>query len=127
MHAKTVNETISFKRGQNPKKSLGIGGINLGEVKYEMKERAKEELEEKWKTFLHELLDDKTITAQMTKLPRIDPNTNKTVQKSESGEFTIKVVDWDVESIEHTSIVMADEDDNIYQLWIDGVSKIFIE
>jgi len=127
MKAKMVDESMSFERGGSAKASLGIGeGISLGKEKYDMKEDSKRELEDNWKMFLHNLLDGKTITAEMTKMGTFNLTTREKLSGSERGKFTVKIKEWQNDTIDKTFIVIFGSDNIAYQLFIDD-RKVFVE
>jgi hypothetical protein len=143
MRARFVNEVQNFERGQDPKKSMGIGGINLFD-QYEDKiddleaalSMTKLSASEEWGEHLRKLLVGKTITANMNKLPSIS---NKGIPgtKYERGEFTITIQDVKPgESLEDAldrnfqvtpQLILADEKNNIYSMKIIEGEKIYFE
>jgi len=66
MRARLV-EDINFERNQNPKSSLGLGGISLGKIRFEMKKDFKEQY---WNR-MEKLLVGKKITANINSLFQI--------------------------------------------------------
>ena len=135
MRARTVNEEVNFERGQDPKESMGIGGINLAdeydEKMYELKyslDATKEKYDIEWEEYVGEVLRGKTITAEMTKMPTMDKS-GAMSGKHERGKFTVKVQDVkpsdefskNIGSNVHImpSIIVADIDNNIYQMKMD--------
>jgi hypothetical protein len=117
MRAKFVNEDQNFKRGVHPKEALGLGGINLGRIRYDMKKKVQQD----WDFFLLTILDGKTISGHMNKIR------DKGVEiEGEWGNYTIKVDEWDMEDINSPSIHIQTRDNDMYILPIED-KKIFIE
>lgn len=146
MRARSVNEVQNFERGQNPKKSLGIGGIDL----YSELEERLDDLDmvigmetmtagEKWREYLEKALVGKTISAKMRKLPAFNSKKGENTGKYEHKDFTIKVADIkDTEEFRELynkykmagfghQIVLADEENNIYSLALRVGEKIHID
>lgn len=143
MRAKSVNETQNFERGKDPKKTLGIGGINLFDRYEEDLNDLKMSLSmtklttnEEWEDFLVKTLVGKTITANMNKLATVSKE-GTTASKAEKGEFTITIKD--VNPSEDFSdaldrnfsvlpiIILADEQNNMYTLVLREGEKIHFE
>jgi hypothetical protein len=141
MKAKKVFEAQNFERGQNPKKTLDLGGIDLFkevskrlETLKERKEEIEIEENKNWEMFLEETLVGKKITAKMTSMPAWKVNKEggigEKVGTREIKDFTITVQDIQSESIEsfrdmRASIIVADTDNKIYQLHLND--KIYFE
>ena len=149
MRAKTVNEDQHFERGKNPKTALGLGGIVLEkELGYRIEETEKEislvakAASEEYSEWLRKTFVGKTITAEMHHLPGVNTKTNQSVKSKGSGEFTFKVQDilpgdsiTDMLKrgpkdsftlpVENQTIIVADMENNVYQIKIRN--KIYIE
>ena len=129
MRAKQINEIQNFERGQNPKKSMKLGGIDLDEhleKRIESLSNEKDELIQKhnedWDAFLKKTFVGKTITAELQLLPTIDKDGN-VKGKTETRIFNIMVQDILVNNsfssssgTISTSIVLADMENNLYAL-----------
>ena len=135
-----VNE-VNFERGQDPKAAMDIGGIDLvndysdkiEEIKSDV-EDIKRQRSEEWKDFVRKTLVGKTITVDMAKLPSISPS-GKSRGKYERKVFTITVQDAmpsgdigeDAVNDRYSptpSFVVADTENNMYQLNIDQKIRI---
>jgi hypothetical protein len=119
MRAKFIKEAQNFERGIHPKQAIGIGGISLGEMKYNMKKK----LEDDWKFLLLTLLDGKTISAQMNKRTA---NGGKLTGQNNWGNYTVTVDDWEIQDIDDMGINIIGTDKEHYILPIDD-KKIYIE
>ena len=133
-----MNEAQNFERGANPKKTMGIGGLDLAKDYKDRIEEYKMAVSgttlshtDEWKEFLKDTLIGKTITAEMKKLPVIGKS-GKTETKFVNGEFTIQIQDviptWGVgEDFSITTggspmgsidpkLIVADMDNNMYEM-----------
>lgn len=138
MQAKKVFEVQNFERGQNPKKALDLGGLDLAKqinkrIK-DLDERKKEaeiEANQDWDMFLQETLVGKKITAKMTSMPswkvNKDGGLGERIGTKETKDFTITVQDIHTENLSELllSIVVADMDNKMYQLYLKD--KIYFE
>jgi len=139
MRAKAVNEIQNFEKGQNPKKAMGIGGLDLSQDYQRRIDDYMQAIDgitlshtDEWKEFLKDTLVGKTITAELKKMPSMNAKTGKTSGSHERGEFTIKVKDvmptWgmgDDFSVHNSgsplstsppTLIVADMDNNMYQM-----------
>lgn len=148
MRAKKVNEDQNFERGQNPKRSIGIGGLDL---RKDYQNRIDDYLQaidgttlshtDEWKEFLSDSLKGKKITAEMKRLPTMDAKSGKSSGGFQKGEFTIEVQDvlptWgmgDDFSVHlgespftktPPKLIVADTDNNMYEMSMD--QKIYFD
>jgi len=110
MKAKTVNESISFERGSNPKRVLGIGGI----IPSKYYEKIQNEARENWKKYLNDTFIGKNVTGIMS-------------QWSTRGHtwenFTVK----NIKSIHISNSEFALEDENGEMFSVLSDEKLFIE
>jgi hypothetical protein len=141
-----IKEAYNFERGQNPKKSLDIGGITLENKLEERVEDLEYEIamltkgvSDEWTEWLRETFIGKTITAKMQHHPSMNMETKKSSPSKGSGEFTIKVKDiipgTSIEEmlnkenyaapVKDQKIMVVDPDNNIYSIKVSD--KIFIE
>lgn len=122
-----VRENLEFERGRDPKRSLGLGGVDpFGNFKKEFRELWHETLAE------FDSMVGKTITAEMEKYwmdERHHP-------QYDYGEYTIKVERIYNSNIEITNeneqnirpmIIFVPEGDDINRYKYKGDSKINIE
>ena len=144
MRAKTVNEEQNFERGQNPKKAMGIGGLDLKDKFEEMVEDLETDISmtkltanEGWEEFLKKSLIGKKITSEMTKMPVISIKGGKPGKMSEkriTDEFTVVI--QDVKSSnelqyaldkfsQYPSLIIADIENNLYELALKN--KIYFD
>jgi len=114
-----IKESQNFERGIHPKQALDVGGICLGEQKFNMKKK----LEDDWKFFLLTILDGKTISAQMNKRSE---NGGKATGKDNWGNYTVTIDDWEIQDIDDWGINIIGTDGDHYILPIDD-KKIYIE
>jgi len=119
MRAKLVYESLNFERGIHPKQALDIGGICLGEQRFNMKKK----LEDDWKFLLLTILDGKTISAHMNK--RTEKG-GKATGNNSWGIYTVTVDDWEIQDIDDMGINIIGTDKEHYILPIDD-KKIYIE
>ena len=119
---KPTNESQSFERYKDPKKALDLGGIQLGVVKYEMRQRHLKE----WQDYIKNLFLGKTITGRFSKY---EFNGNDFLSKTPVwGEYTITVnhvadADWD-----DNAIAVSAEGDKLHSYMIPiGENKIWIK
>jgi hypothetical protein len=128
MRAKKIFE---FQKNNNPKASLGIGGINF----YDHIKNETEDLEDEINMlkssclmnlgeYLRENLIGKTITAEVNELPKIDHLYAKTYKRI-VGKHTFKVQDINFNALNDTHVVIADVDNNMYTMKLN--QKIYIE
>jgi len=141
MKAIKVFEIQNFERGQNPKKTLDLGGIDLfkeASKRLESLKERKEEIEieenKNWEMFLQETLVGKKITAKMTSMPAWKVNKEggigAKVGTRETKDFTITVQDISTENLENfrdmrSAIIVADTNNQMYQLYLKD--KIYFE
>lgn len=139
MRARKVNEVQNFERGQDPKKALGIGGLDLQSKFEEFIEdlemnisMSKLTQDEAWEDFLQKNLVGKTITADLDPLMTIKKS-GKSIPKKPRGEYTIKIKDVKAsnelsKSLERFSgehnIIVADTENNMYSM---KKGKIYFE
>lgn len=134
MRARTVNEDVNFERGQNPKESMGIGGLDLAEEFDERLDGLKMQIggikvteDEEWYEYLKKTLVGKNITAELTLMPTMHVKTKKMSGKRETGKFSIKVKDIDITdnlsdivdsnfTRSYPKIIVADSKNNIYEM-----------
>jgi hypothetical protein len=128
MRAKTINEIISFERGQNPKKSLGIGGVDLQNESMIREIKMKEEIEiikeqykKEWNEFLRNLLVGKRISGEMRKW-RQNPN----YEEYDFKNTTITVENLTREEEVETSLIEVTDGEYEYGIPLNG-RKIFVE
>ena len=100
MRAKAVNEVQNFERGQNPKRAIGIGGLDLSKDYQERIDEYYQAIDgitlshtDEWKEYLKDTFIGKKITAELKKMPGINTKTGKTTGSHEKGDFTITVKD----------------------------------
>jgi hypothetical protein len=117
MRAKLV-EVQNFERGIHPKQAIGIGGINLGKSRFDMKKKLRDD----WMFFLITILDAKTISAQMNKLT----DKGKDSGDNRWGNYTVEVEEWDMEDMDNPAIFIQGKDGEMYALPIDD-KMIYIE
>ena len=134
MRAKTIYEANNFTRGMNPKAAMGIGGVNLNELRKNRLadldkkiEKVKDKANEEWQLYLQNLFVGKTITALMQRLATFDKNTMEQKSRTETKEFTIKVAYVICKKIDEMSCVIVDFDHNMYSLKLYNNQKIHID
>lgn len=147
MRARFINEQQHFERGRGPKKTIGIGGIDLSKDYQNRVDSYRKEVKDltanytgNYEVFLTEILVGKTITAELRKMPKVNIKSGLTSGSSQSGNFTIMVKDvvpsWHGDDfLVHLSessmknspptLIIADPDNNMYSMNIN--QKIYIE
>ncbi len=142
MRARTVNESQNFERGTNPKKAMGIGGLDL---RKEYEERLDElkmsisgmevQANEDWFNYIRKTLVGTQITAYMTQLMSINTKTGESSKKRHKGDISIEVQDvkpspdFTEGLAKHMmtmpKLIVADMENNMYELVLN--QKIHFE
>jgi len=120
MRAKTINEIQNFQKGV-PRASLGAGGIQLGKLRYEAKEKMKRD----WANLVEKLLLGKTITGTFNQM-LIKPDEETMLEGKGWGKYTIKVKEILKDGEDDKGILIQDENESLYIIPMDE-NRIFIE